>query len=472
MDQPPVIAPDLPAQKATTRIWPVILMVGVAMVIAVAAWWNLLRGLAELNALTDGRAQARSARLDLAGTLSQIKDIETGVRGFAISGRAEYLEPYHAARASLPAAYARTKARIGDNLPNGFDWSRLDELVELRQTLAAQAVDGRMRKGPGIMDERSLFDESKAVMDEIRGIVQLLDTHFQRDIQARDRAVKAARQRAEYINLGLFVAILGLLLFAIVFTLRERGQRLALEKQLRDTNLQLEARVVQRTADLVESEQRIAAFAVEQDRAVEQERRRVAREVHDQIGQVFTAIKLILQSVPRQVFPAAQAGALDQAIETGIATARRITADLRPPLLDDLGLAAALEHYADTAVKPTQLACEVVVHAHQRLGAAQALGLFRIVQEAINNILRHAHASRVTIEGWADGDHFRLRIRDNGAGFDPDRVRAGAHGLSGMRERTLLMHGRFDIATALLGGTVINIELPLEAPAHDEHPAA
>lgn len=221
--------------------------------------------------------------------------------------------------------------------------------------------------------------------------------------------------------------------------------------------------------------QRIASFATAQDQAIEQERRRVAREVHDQMGQVFTAIRLIVQSIPREAVPADQAAALQQALDMGIASARKITAELRPPLLDDLGLAAALGHLAEAVSRSGKVECSVDMQDDERLGAAPALGLFRIVQEAVTNILRHAGASHITITGRDGDDYYHLCIEDDGCGFDPATVRDGAMGLINMRERTRLMRGRCDIAGRPEGGTRITVSLPLSGKddnGRHEPPAA
>lgn len=207
---------------------------------------------------------------------------------------------------------------------------------------------------------------------------------------------------------------------------------------------------------------RIAAFAMAQDQAIEQERRRVAREVHDQMGQVFTAIRLIVQSIPREAIPADQTAALQQALDMGIASARKITAELRPPLLDDLGLAAALEHFGKEASRAGQVSFSVDMQDDERLCAAQALGLFRIVQEAVTNILRHAGASHVTITGRAGDQRYRLCIEDDGRGFDPATIRQGAMGLINMHERARLMRGGCEITARPQGGTRIVVSLPLD----------
>lgn len=226
-------------------------------------------------------------------------------------------------------------------------------------------------------------------------------------------------------------------------------------------------------ASIDRDRRRIDGFAVAQDRAIEQERRRLAREVHDQLGQVFTAIKLIAQSIPRAAYPPGQEAALGQALELGIASARRITAELRPPLLDDLGLAAALEHYVRDIARAGPPAWAVEVRDAARLGEAQALGLFRIVQEAVTNVRRHAGASHVWIHGEADDGHYRLRIEDDGRGFDPAAVRPGALGLTGMRERARLLDGQCVVRPRAGGGAVVEVRLPLDRIEDDhEHPAA
>lgn len=218
---------------------------------------------------------------------------------------------------------------------------------------------------------------------------------------------------------------------------------------------------------IAEANRRSETFAQSQNEAIERERRRIAREVHDQMGQVFTAIKLIIQSIPREAYPAEQRAAIDQALETGIASARRITAELRPPLLDDLGLAAALEHFVGQAAGPAGIAGKVAIRDPERLSAAQALALFRIAQEAVTNTLRHAGATRLSVEGRADAGQYHLRIKDDGRGFDPARVRADAHGLISMRERARLMRGRCKVASRTEGGTIVAVVVPIEQAANE-----
>jgi protein-histidine pros-kinase len=241
---------------------------------------------------------------------------------------------------------------------------------------------------------------------------------------------------------------------------------------LRNSNELLEQKVAARTAELAEARSRISAFAAAQEARIEQERRRLAREVHDQFGQVFTAIKMIVQSMPRGTLPAEQQEALDHALEVGIASARRIAGELRPPLLDDFGRAAALGHLAKETLAPVGIAFEVDVRDDDRLGPAQALALFRIAQESVTNALRHANARRVRFAGRREGDRYVFAVADDGQGFDPAQVRRGAMGIASMSERASLFGGEVRVTAANGQGTRIEATLPLTEAHRDEHPAA
>lgn len=247
-------------------------------------------------------------------------------------------------------------------------------------------------------------------------------------------------------------------------------ERLEEAEGLRDSKQLLEQRVAQRTAELADARDRIARFAAEQDRAIEQDRRRIAREVHDQLGQVFTAIKLILQCLPAHALPADQEAALNQALDMGIASARKITADLRPPLLDEFGLEAALEHFGKTAIAPADVAFVVDVEDHEELAGNQALALFRICQEAVTNALRHGKPGWISFRGEKSGGEYVLAIEDDGVGFSPAKQSGAGMGLSNMRERAFLFGGSVAIEFRPEGGTRVEVSLPLDN-AH-EHTAA
>ena len=208
------------------------------------------------------------------------------------------------------------------------------------------------------------------------------------------------------------------------------------------------------------ADQALRAFARKLDQDIEAERKRLSREVHDQIGQIYTALKLkLLACRPGTVIVPSMLAGLDELLDEGIQVARRISADLRPAMLDDLGLGPALEQYACQLGARMGLAVEVALAPDPRLGPAQATQLFRIAQEAITNVIRHAEAHRVRLRGWTGDGHYTLLLEDDGKGMDP--AAAEGLGLLGMRERADLVGATLRLGRSELGGTSITLSLPL-----------
>lgn len=457
-----------------SAVWPALLLLALAVGIMMYAGWSAQRTLTQMHLMTDARAQANRGRLHLEQVLSLFKDIESGSRGYALTGEGDYLAPYRSALLALPESYAKAKTALADHLPAGVTWTEIEALIEKRKARAANLIAHRQTFGTGVIMEVGLLDEGKQAMDLIRDRFAALDAHQIQRVTAFNSEIIALRQRADAGLVMRLALTLVLLLLAVYLTLRERRLRRALEMQLLQSNLHLEARVSERTRELLAAHERLTSFAAKQNRLIEQERRRLSREVHDQIGQVFTAIKLIADSVPPASFPAGQKEALAQALDMGIASTRRVTADLRPPLLDDLGLVAALDYYLEKLAGASALNRRVDVRDEGTLGEACALGLFRITQEAVTNILRHAQATAITITGrreeQGEGNTYVFTIGDNGRGFAAGAVRPDALGMAGMRERAALLGGVLSCSSDH-GGTSIAVRIPLREKAHDENPA-
>ncbi len=244
---------------------------------------------------------------------------------------------------------------------------------------------------------------------------------------------------------------------------RRQNERALIEtlRELEEARRALERGIAERTTDLAEARDQIRDFARNLDRNIEDERRRLSREVHDQLGQVFTGLKMSLRA-HSETLPAAFVTDAETTLERGIAMTRRIAQELRPPLLDDLGLALALQHLGESLVAIHKIGLDVDVDDDECLNPDQANQLYRIAQEALTNVLRHASASRVRIDGVADGDSYRLLIENDGVRYDPDRLRTGAQGLIGMHERAQLVGGEFRIESSAQGGAVVTVRIPIE----------
>jgi PAS domain S-box-containing protein len=214
--------------------------------------------------------------------------------------------------------------------------------------------------------------------------------------------------------------------------------------------------------------------------AREDEQRRIARELHDDLGQQLTALKMGIAALePRLVAdssdePAgfASIGALQRQIDSMMGSLRRIAANLRPPMLDDLGLAAALEWMVDDFSHRFKVAATLYNSVDDAgVTSFAASALYRIVQEALTNVARHAQASEAVVKVSSDANIFTIRIEDNGRGtVIDDTGKPGSFGLLGMGERVRQLHGTLTIDSAPGKGFRITARIPLSAIRPDAKP--
>jgi two-component system sensor kinase len=217
--------------------------------------------------------------------------------------------------------------------------------------------------------------------------------------------------------------------------------------------------------------------------AEEVERKRLARELHDEFGQALTGLKFDVAWLTKQLARTAKgAGAagmkskaigMSQAIDGLIQSVRATAASLRPGVLDDLGLVAALEWLATSFHERTGLPCELTIDPSIRdtpVEVALATTLFRGAQELTTNIMRHAHASEAEMRLTLQDEHLVLTVRDNGRGLRPEQWKEGRSlGLRGLHERVKLVGGGVKIASAPQQGTEVTLSLPMK---HDSVPLA
>jgi len=203
--------------------------------------------------------------------------------------------------------------------------------------------------------------------------------------------------------------------------------------------------------------------------AQEEERRRLAIELHDELGQVLTAVKITLDSTEDSALPAsvtARLKAATEGVDQAMQRVRDLALDLRPSVLDDLGLPAALRWYADRFAKNTQVEVHVSIDAVPDLEPEVETACFRVTQEALTNVARHARARQVWLDLHLLAEGLELRIRDDGIGFDGAAARAratrgGSLGVLGMEERVSLAGGELVLMTRPGGGTEVIVRLPM-----------
>jgi two-component system sensor kinase len=199
----------------------------------------------------------------------------------------------------------------------------------------------------------------------------------------------------------------------------------------------------------------------------EEEKTRIARELHDELGQALTALKMDTVAIaseldPAQVVLRKRTEGMKQIIDGTVSSVRRIAADLRPVMLDNLGLVPTLEWLASEFSRRTNIRAALHI-PDENLGVSgdAATAIFRIVQEALTNVARHSGADEVAIEVRRGSGSVTVTIRDNGRGFsEPDTRKARSFGLLGMRERAYVLGGEFKISRLAHKGTQIEAVIP------------
>jgi len=219
--------------------------------------------------------------------------------------------------------------------------------------------------------------------------------------------------------------------------------------------------------DRQRSFEQLRALAARLQVVREEERKRLAREIHDQLGQALTAIKMDLSSLVRGL-PAGQSPLLEKGtpllhlVDETIENVRRISSELRPGMLDDLGLAATVEWAAEEFAARTGTKCLLDLAAEQTaVDSETGTAVFRIFQETLTNVARHANASEVSVRLAEEGGDLTLVVQDNGKGINKDELAsASSLGILGMRERALLLGGTLTISGEPGRGTTVRLRIP------------
>ena len=215
----------------------------------------------------------------------------------------------------------------------------------------------------------------------------------------------------------------------------------------------------------------LRSLATRQQDIREDERTRIAREIHDSLGQALTALKLQLSAAEEAASndrPGLRPRLHDttRMVDELVKTVRRLATDLRPPILDQLGLPAALEWLAQDFAKRTGIRCRATTQAHNPpppIAGELGTALFRIVQEALTNVLRHAGATKVDVELGSESGCVTLEINDDGTGISESGMGPGSLGILGMRERAAALGGVLEVAPREAGGTRVSAWFPPQA---------
>ncbi len=219
---------------------------------------------------------------------------------------------------------------------------------------------------------------------------------------------------------------------------------------------------------LLESNRQLQELSASLQNVREEERARIARELHDELGQSLTGMRMEVSWLGSRLQPEQQVlidkvAAIKGQIDQTIASVRRISSELRPLVLDDLGFAAAAGWYVNQFAARTGLTINLDLPADDpEQGGAVATALFRVLQESLTNVARHAQASEVTVRLGRQNGQWQLTIADNGIGLAAEASQRGGFGLVGMRERVQILGGHLTVHSAAAEGTMIEVVIPCE----------
>ena len=223
---------------------------------------------------------------------------------------------------------------------------------------------------------------------------------------------------------------------------------------------------------LEESHNKLRQLAAHLQSVREEERTHIAREIHDELGQMLTALKMdvaLLERKVKKVNPNLDEAVNDMhsmsgLIDSTIKSVRKIATELRPEILDELGIKDAIEWETQIFRNRTGIECTFITNLNElNLGREQATALFRILQETLTNVTRHANATEVKVTLNHKNDELIMEIADNGKGITDDETKGEKSlGILGMRERTILLGGEFKIQTAEGKGTKVIVMIPID----------
>lgn len=406
---------------------------------------------ASLRALDELRQQA--ARVEhLDSLLIQLMDAENAVRGYLLSGNRAHLEPYEQSLVTVDAIVEEIRRDLAGP-ENDEALADLAGMVAIKLRSLRQAVE------QGRAGEEAL-NQGKRYTDRIRGRILGLKTRLA--AVADDSFERSTRhvERTRWVVATLATGALALMVFLFFVLERQFKLREQLASLLQSENRQLDALVRERTDELSD----LASYLTN---AREAEKARLARELHDELGALLTAAKMESGWIARKLDATDLApcrerlARLEELLDHGIALKRRIIDDLRPPLLEMLGLVSTLRALGEDFVKGNGETLSLELPEDDiELAPEPALALFRIAQEALTNIRRHAQARQIRLALRVDAAWLELEIEDDGKGFRTAWVRGQHHGLAGMKHRVQMYAGEFTLRSAPGAGTRITARFP------------
>jgi signal transduction histidine kinase len=434
------------------------LALGIIASLAIAVYAEL--GYRRLESANRQMAVALEMQSTLNEALALIVDAETGQRGYLLSGKEEYLAPYNSAVPKLEGVLNRLReALIANGTPAQRDaLGHLSGLVgkKLAELEAAIALHKKGRHAGAQGVARNRYRQADDGRNPRRGG------------EDDRRVIAASSTRRPPVGLGRAFARLGMQLMTAFLRGAAAGRVAARTPRRPRATSRRRSMAGRQAASEPSWEERTAACRSSPItcRRCARTKIKLARDIHDELGGILVSAKMDVAWVEaaEETRPGigGQAGARAQTLDDGVQIKRRIIEELRPTLLDNLGLSAAIDWQVHEICDRAGLDCAIATPQDDSTIAPEvSIVLYRILQEALTNIVKYAHAKNVSVDLGLTGETITLLIEDDGVGIPEDaQNNLLSHGIVGMRQRVRALHGEFGIARRPEGGTVIEVNIP------------
>jgi signal transduction histidine kinase len=418
-------------------------------------------GQSRLNGANERVHDSQLRQQALSEFIALISDAESGQRGYLLTGESSYLQPYTEAVTKVEAALDRVhQAYGGRDDSREFQELRIltgKKLGELEDTLA---LFKRRGTAPAVTIVRT--DAGKRTMDDISRIIADLRLTEARELAAATAQWQADYQMSRWVSAAGVILNIGLVLLATHLVYGDMRRRARQATNLRDQKQELERQVDERTRELT-------ALSTHLQGVSEEEKSALSRELHDELGGLLVAARMDLSWL-QQRLPTSDPSIeqrfkrIHESLSAGVDLKRRVVEELRPTLLDNMGLFTALRWQFKETCRRAGLKCtESIPDAEPKFNPDAAIGVFRIAQEALTNVLKHAEAKTADLVISMEGGLFVLRVSDDGKGIPPNRLQTiTSHGLASMRHRITALGGSWDVKSPSGGGTVVTAQIPLQ----------
>lgn len=391
--------------------------------------------------------EANSASATTEQLLRTVLDAETGQRGFLLTSSPEFLRPYQRAVERLPPILEEFHTATTDLAIDARDCAKVESLAAKKMAELNQTVTLAKETNGSFVLPLVASGLGNDLMEQLRSTGARVESAYQRYAAQEQRRVNE-RQLAVLVTTAIGSGLAAIILIWSVGRLKYAyAEQASLLNQI------------------VEREQQYKKLADRLQSVREDERAHLSREIHDLLGQAFTGVKLDMAAARRRIEKGESDAALEklavgiEAVDDSIRLLRKIASELRPPLLDQMGLTAAIRAHAQEFSSRTGIVCHVDgENGTMQLSADERIAIYRIFQECLTNIARHAGTNEAWVKIFFSDRSMQLQVADRGLGFETGKNETSL-GLLGMRERARSIGAELTIRSEPNAGTVVELAL-------------